>query len=139
MVTDSCRDGWNVQNCSASQVQNFGDCWSVQNWWWMKCTKLAYLLRILNMNTPKFALSQLWEHKLCASSEIHVDVYWNPRCFGSLGCACMFCCLICMKVRMLSFIKLGCIRRRCGMKENILNFTFLRCALHSWNFLYHQL
>ena len=28
----------------------------------------------LNMNTPEFALSQLWEHRLCVSGETHVDV-----------------------------------------------------------------
>ena len=29
-VTDSCRDGRNVRNCSSSHVQVFGDQWSVQ-------------------------------------------------------------------------------------------------------------
>ena len=38
------------------------------------CAKLANLVRILNMNTPEFALSQLQEHKICVSSETHVDV-----------------------------------------------------------------
>ena len=32
------------------------------------------LLRSLNMNTQEFALSQLKEHKLCLTSETHVDV-----------------------------------------------------------------
>ena len=58
-VMDSCRDVSNVRNCSASQVQNFADRRSVQNWLWMNCTKLADLLRSFNMNTPIFALSQL--------------------------------------------------------------------------------
>ena len=43
--------------------------------------------------------------------------------FGCPGCVCVFSCLICMKILMLSFIKLGCIRCRCGMNENILNFA----------------
>ena len=43
--------------------------------------------------------------------------------FGCSCCACVFSCLVCMKVLMLSFIKLGCIRYCCGMKENILTFA----------------
>ena len=38
----------------------------------MKCTKLADLLRNLNMNTPGFALGQLQKHKLFVSNETHV-------------------------------------------------------------------
>ena len=38
----------------------------------MKCTKLADLLRNLNMNTPGFALVQLQKHKLFVSNETHV-------------------------------------------------------------------
>ena len=56
----------------------------------------------------------------------------NTAVFGYPGCACVcvracvcvFSCLVCMKILMLSFIKLGCIRCRYGMKENILT-----CAL----------
>ena len=74
-VMDSCRDEWNVRNCSASQGRwSSRDRWSVQNWWWMKCTKFVDWLRSLNMNIPKFKLLQLQEHKLCVSSETHVDV-----------------------------------------------------------------
>ena len=58
-VTDLCRDGWNVRNCSASQVQISGGQWNVQNLWWMKWMKSAYFLQSLNMNTGKFALSQM--------------------------------------------------------------------------------
>ena len=36
----------------------------------------------------------------------------------------MFGCLVCMKIFMLSFIKLSCIRCHCVVKENILNFAF---------------
>ena len=74
LVTDSCRDGWNVRNCSASQVQNFWDRWNVQNSWWIKCTKLADLSRTLNINTPVFVLFQLQQHRVFVSSETHVDV-----------------------------------------------------------------
>ena len=59
LVTDSCRDGWNVRNYSASQVQNLWDRWYVQTSWWIKCTNLADLSRTLKMNTPVFGLSQL--------------------------------------------------------------------------------
>ena len=38
-------------------------------------------------------------------------------------CMCVFSFLVCMKVFMLLFIKLGCIRCRCGTKEYILNFA----------------
>ena len=97
-VMDSWSDGWNVRNCSASQVQICGGRWNVQNSWWMKCTKSANFLRSLKMNTAEF---------------------------GCPGCVCVFSCLVCMRILMLSFIKLGCIRCRCDMKEDILN-----CALY---------
>ena len=47
----------------------------------------------------------------------------NTAELGCLGCVCVFSCLVCMKVFMLPFIKLGCIRCRCGIKENIFNFA----------------
>ena len=50
--------------------------------------------------------------------ETHVNVV-----VGCSGCVYVFGCLVCMNVPMLSFIKLGCLRCRCGMKENILNFV----------------
>lgn len=40
-VTDSYRKEWNVRQCSASQVEVFGDRWGVQNRWCMKLTNLA--------------------------------------------------------------------------------------------------
>ena len=36
--------------------------------------KSVKFLQCLNMNTAEFALSQLQEHKLCVTSEIHVDI-----------------------------------------------------------------
>ena len=45
-VTDSCRDGWNVRNFSASQILIIGGRWNVQNSWWVKCTKLDDLSEI---------------------------------------------------------------------------------------------
>ena len=47
----------------------------------------------------------------------------NTAEFGCPGCVSVFSCLVCMKTFMVSFIKLGCTRCRCGMKENILNFA----------------
>ena len=122
-VTDSCRDGWNVQNCSTSQVQIFGGQLNVQNLCWMKCMKSANFLQSLNMNTAEFALSQLFEHKLCVISEIHVDVVvlvvwvafvWFVVCYVWL-------------------IKLACMRCRCGM--NILNFGLSPLRLVYMKFL----
>ena len=94
LALDSRRNEWNVQNGLASQVQIFYDWWILQNLWWLKYTKLANFLRSLNINTAEF---------------------------GCSGCVCVFSCLVCMKILVLSFIKLGCKRYCCGMKENILN------------------
>ena len=104
-------------NYSARWVQIFGDRWSVQNLWWMKYAKSGKFLWSLNMDTAKLALCQLWEHKLCITSETHADVVVLV-----VRVVRVLCCLVCMKVPMLSFIKLGCIRCHCCMKENILNF-----------------
>ena len=65
------------------------------------------------MNTPEFALSQMEEHKLCFRDETHVD-------FIFLVVQVVFVWLV---VWYVWFIKLGCIRCRCGMKENILYFV----------------
>ena len=85
----------------------------------MKCTKLVDLLQSLNMNTPEFPLSHLQGHKLCVSSKTHTDVV-------VLVVRVVFLCLVVwyvLKFLYFNFIKLACIRRRCGMKENILNFA----------------
>ena len=36
--------------------------------------EIGWIWIFLNMNTPKLALSQLQEHKLCVSGETHVDI-----------------------------------------------------------------
>ena len=95
-VTDSCRDGWNVRNCSSSQVQIFrdrwnaqiGDAWNVRNW--------------LNINFLKLVEIWIWilQNLRCLSCKSTNFVLWrNPRwccCFGCLGCACLVCCLVCI-------------------------------------------
>ena len=109
-VTNLCRDGWNVWNCSSSHVQVFGDRRSVQigDEWHEQNWSISLI-----MNTPEFALSQMEEHKLCFSDETHVD-------FIFLVVQVVFVWLV---VWYVWFIKLGCIRCRCGMKENILYFV----------------
>ena len=95
-VTDSCRDGWNIRNCSSSQVQVFRDWWNVQidgrwnvpNW--------------LNMNFLNLLKSEYEYSKICVVSIVRAQTlskWWNQhwcRCFGCLGCTCLVCCLECM-------------------------------------------
>ena len=45
------------------------------------------------------------------------------RCFSCSSWVCVFSCLVCMKVLILSFIKLDCIRCRCGM----IGIVGIRC------------
>ena len=90
-VTDSCRDGWNVWNCSSIHIQVFridemhklvmhemyeiGRIWSFWN-----CLKFEY------------EYSRIW-----VVSVVRAQIlcqWWNPcwcRCFGCLGCACFVC------------------------------------------------
>ena len=45
-ATDSCRDGWNVRNCSSSHVQVFRDRWNVQigdRWNVRNCLNMDFL------------------------------------------------------------------------------------------------
>ena len=65
-------------------------------WGMMKCTRLADLVRILSMSKSINFVS----------IEIHVDIT-----VLFVRAVCMFGCLICMKVLMLLFIKLGFISR----------------------------
>ena len=59
----------------------------------------------------------------------------NTAEFGCSGCVCVFSCLVCMKIFMRSFIKLGCIRCSCSMRENILNFALSPLCLVYMKFL----
>ena len=53
-VTDSCRDGWNVRNCSSGHVQVFWEWWSVQigDGW--------HVWNWLNMNFLKLVKIWIW-------------------------------------------------------------------------------
>ena len=61
--------------------------------------------------------------RICVVSVVRAC--WNPqwcRCFGCSSCVCVFGCLVCMKLLMLSVIKLGCMRCPCGISENVFYF-----------------
>ena len=106
-----------VQNCSSSHVQVFRDRWSVQSGdgWNVQNSLinceiwiLQYLC-CLSCNSTNF------------SGETHVNVVF-------LVVRVVFVWLV---VWYVWFIKLGCIRCLCGMKENILNFALsLLCSVY---------
>ena len=115
-VTDSCMDGWNVRNCSSSHVHVFGDRWSeqigdgwsVRNWSiyceiWISILRNLRCLRYKSINFVLMVKPTL------------MSLFWL---FG----LCLFVCYV-------WFIKLGCIRCRCGKKESILNFALSRLCL----------
>ena len=66
MVTDSCRDGWNVRNCSWSQVQVFGDRWTatlLKKRFWHRCfpvnsAKFLRTLFFINFSNQSIRLPQ---------------------------------------------------------------------------------
>ena len=64
-------------------------------------------------------------------------IWLSGLCVCVCVCVCVFVfsCLVCMKILMLSFIKLGFIRCRCGMKENILSFALSPLCLVYIKFL----
>ena len=76
----------------------------------------------------EFALPQFKEHKLWVSDQTHVDVV-------AVVVRVLFLCLVVWYVR---FIKLSCIRCRCGMIENIVNFALSPFAWYTWNSFCHQ-
>ena len=92
----------------------------------MKCTKLLSKLSKNFwglMKCTNFVMDEMYEiGQFLAELEYEYCGMWL---FGLSVCVCMcvFSFLVCMKVLMLSFIKLGCTRCRCGMKEYILNFA----------------
>ena len=87
MAMDSCRDGWNVRNCSSSHVQVFRDRWNVQigdGWNVRNCLNMNFLnlveiwiwilqnLRCLSCKSTNFVLvvkptlmSLFWLFGLC--------------------------------------------------------------------------
>ena len=71
MATDSCRDGWNVRNCSLSHIKSFqdrwnvqiGDGWNIQKWLSTNLLKLVQIwlwilqnLHCLNYKSTTFVL-----------------------------------------------------------------------------------
>ena len=139
-VTDSCREVWNVRNCSAWQVEilgideayKIGDGWNVWN--------LTNSLWSLNMNTAEFSFSQLEEPKICVTSETHVDVValvvWVVSvCVWLFGMYESSYAIIQIYDIIISFIKLSWIGCRCGLKKNSLNFVLSPLYLIYMRFL----
>ena len=83
------------------------------------------------MKCTKFVIDEMYEiGQFLVEFEYEYCRIWL---FGL--CVCVLSCLVCIKVLMLSSKKLGCIRCRCGMKENILNFALSPLCLVYMKFL----
>ena len=109
-------------------------------WGSIKCTKLVIdEMYEIGWSIAKFEYEY---SRICIISVVTAFLFVvKPTLmtfFGCSSCVSMFGCLACMKILMLSFIKLGCLHCRWGMKENILIFCSLRCAWYTWNLLCHQ-
>ena len=83
LVTDSCRDGWNVRNCSSSHIQVFRDRWSVQIWQFIAKFEYEYSRICVVSVAGAETLCQWWNSRWCC-------------CFGCSDCVCLFGCLVCM-------------------------------------------
>ena len=127
-ATDSCRDGWNVRNCLSNHAQVFRIdemfdklvidemyeiVWIWIFWNWLK----------LEYEYSRICVVWVVRAKSLCCGKTHVDVVllvvwvvfvWFVVCYVWL-------------------IKLGCIRRRCGM--NILNFGLSPLCLVYMKFL----
>ena len=90
----------------------------------MKCTKLAYSVEIFNIITPEFELPQLHEHKLCVSSDVHVDRL-VVRVEFYIGLFDIY------ESSYAIIHNIGLHNCSCGIKENILNFALpLLCLVN---------
>ena len=78
-VRDSCRDGWNVRNCSSNHVQVFRDRWS-------------YKLVMDEMYEIGWFVTK-FEHeysRICVVSVLRAQTlckWWNPRWCSCFGCS----------------------------------------------------
>ena len=125
--TDSCRDGWNVQNCSSIHVQIFRDRWNVQ------IGDGRNVRNYLNMNILKLVNIWIWilQNLRCLSCKSTNFVLVVKPTLMSLFW--LFGLFVWFVVCYVWLIKLGCIRRRCGM--NILNFGLSTLCLVCMKFL----
>ena len=102
-------------------------------WWWMKCTKLVeyeYFWNWLKFEyeNSKICIVSIVRAQLCVSDETHVDVVVFV----------VWVVFVWFVVWHAWFMKLGYIRRRCGMKENILDFGLSPLFLVYLKFLMAQ-
>ena len=151
MVMDSFRDGLNVPNGWASQVQVFkadevykiGDEWNVQNLLWNSLNSRMIYWLVLSV----YCKVWIWilKNLRCLSCKsinfvLRVKMFWLFRLcfyvwFCCFDCSGYVCCLVCMIVLMVSVIKLGYIHCRCGRNENILIFVLPPLCFIYMNFL----
>ena len=105
----------------------------IYTWWWMKCTKLVeyeYFWNWLKFEyeNSKICIVSIVRVQLCVSDETHVDVVVFV----------VWVVFVWFVVWYAWFMKLGYIRRRCGMKENILDFGLSLLFLVYLKFLMAQ-
>ena len=128
LATDPCRDGWKVRNCSSSHVQVFRDRWNVQigdGWNVRNC---------LNMNFLKFVKNWiLILQNLCSLSCKSTNFVLVIKTHVDVVVLVVWVVFVWFVVCYVWFIKLGCIRRRCGM--NIFNFGLSPLCLVYMKFL----
>ena len=102
-------------------------------WWWMKCTKLVeyeYFWNWLKFEyeNSKICIVSIVRAPLCVSDETHVDVVVFV----------VWVVFVWFVVWYAWFMKLGYIRRRCGMKESIFDFGLSPLYLVYLKFLMAQ-
>ena len=105
----------------------------IYTWWWMKCTKLVeyeYFWNWLKFEyeNSKICIVSIVRAQLGVSDETHVDVVVFV----------VWVVFVWFVVWYAWFMKLGYIRRRCGMKENILDFGLSLLFLVYLKFLMAQ-
>ena len=87
-VTDSCRDGWNVRNCSSIHIQVFGID-EMHKLVMHEMYEIGWIWIFWNWLKFEYEYSRIW-----VVSVVRAQIlcqWWNPRwccCFGCLGCAC---------------------------------------------------
>ena len=118
-------DGYYVQNSWASQPQVFRDRWSVQ----LVMDEMYNIVQFIMNFEAEY--SRVW---------VAYDVRaWITTSFMLLlwlfVCVRLFGCLVRLKVFMLSFIKLSCIRCRCSKEERIHNIASSPLCLVFMKFL----
>ena len=104
------------------EAYQIGDVLNVQNWpisyrVWIRILQIFHCLRCKIINFVLLVTTNL------------MPLFWL---FGLCVCVLLFGMY---QILTISFIKLGCLRCRCGMKENILNFVLSALCLVYIKFL----